>query len=195
VPADTQKAIFIDVDMIMLADISNLYSQELGDNVVAAVQDPRLLTFDNNWGGILNYKELAFAPDTKYFNTGLIIFDIPKWKAGNYAQKVIDCINQNLQYANYPDQYGLNVVLSNQWQELDERWNYFASGNLEHPFIIHFVSRKPFYKSYNYNIHYQKLFYHYLKQADWHDIQPTGEIKRYIKKMNNIFIKIKKIVT
>jgi len=191
VPADTQKAVFMDVDMIMLEDISKLYYQELGGNVIAAVQDPRLLTFDNSWGGILNYKELGFSSDTKYFNTGLIIFDIPKWKAGNYVQKVIDCINQNLKYANYPDQYGLNVVLANQWLEMDGRWNYFASGDLSNPYIIHFISRKPFYKSYNHNAHYRELFYSYLKETDWRDARPIGELDRYRKKLNNILVKLK----
>jgi lipopolysaccharide biosynthesis glycosyltransferase len=191
VPADTQKVVFMDVDMIMLEDVSKLYYQDLGTNIIAAVQDPRLLTFDNNWGGILNYQALGFAPDTLYFNTGLIIFDIPKWKAGNFTQKVIECINQNLEFANYPDQYGFNVVLANQWLKLDTRWNYFASGDIPHPYIIHFISRKPFYKSYNYNPTYQKLFYSYLKQTPWRGTRPIGELNRYIKKLTNVYTKIK----
>jgi lipopolysaccharide biosynthesis glycosyltransferase len=195
VPADTQKAIFLDVDMIMLEDISNLYYQDLGTNVIAAVQDPRLLTFDNSWGGIFNYEKLGFAPDTKYFNTGLIVFDIPKWKAGNFAQKVIDCINDNIEFANYPDQYGFNVVMANQWLELDTRWNYFASGDIERPYIIHFISRKPFYKSYNYNSSYRDLFYGYLKQTAWRGTKPIGEMDRYVKKLNNILLKLKKKIS
>jgi len=192
VPADTQKALFLDVDMIVLDDVSNLYNHDLGDNVIAAVQDPRLLTFDNSWGGIFNYKELGFAPDTKYFNTGLIIFNMPKWIEGNYAQKIIDCIDENIKFANYPDQYGFNVVLANKWLELDTRWNYFASGDIEKPFLVHFISRKPFYTSYNYNPKYKELFYQYLKLTEWHNAKPIGELNRYVKKLKNIWVKIKK---
>jgi lipopolysaccharide biosynthesis glycosyltransferase len=52
VPKETTKALFLDVDMIMLTDISTLYNTDLGENVIAAVQDTRLRTFDNAWGGI-----------------------------------------------------------------------------------------------------------------------------------------------
>jgi len=192
VPADTEKALFLDVDMIVLDEISNLYNHDLGDNVIAAVQDQRLLTFDNEWGGIFNYKELGFAPKTKYFNTGLIIFNMKQWADGNYAQKIIDCIDENIKYANYPDQYGFNVVLANKWLELDTRWNYFASGDIEKPFLVHFISRKPFYISYNYNPKYKELFYQYLKLTEWRNAKPIGELNRYAKKLKNIWVKIKK---
>lgn len=192
VPQETTKALFLDVDMIVLTDISKLYDQDLGGNVIGAVQDPRLLTFDNAWGGIMNYKELGFAPDTKYFNTGLLLINTQKWAAQHLDEKVIACINQNIKFANYPDQYGFNVVLANQWTELDTRWNYFASGNLEQPYLIHFISRKPFYVSYEYNAKYQQLFYQYLKLTEWRDAKPIGELNRYFKKIDNVLVKIKK---
>lgn len=192
VPKETQKALFLDVDMIVLEDVSKLYNQDLASNVIGAVQDPRLLTFDNSWGGIMNYKELGFAPDTKYFNTGLLLINTQKWAEQNLAQKVIDCINDNIKFANYPDQYGFNVVLANQWLELDTRWNYFASGDLEQPYLVHFISRKPFYTSYEYNEKYKALFYKYLKLTEWRNAKPIGEVDRYFKKIKNIWVKIKK---
>lgn len=192
VPKETAKALFLDVDMIVLTDISKLYNQDLGETVIGAVQDPRLLTFDNAWGGIMNYKELGFAPDTKYFNTGLLLINTQKWAAERLDEKVIACINQNIKFANYPDQYGFNVILVNQWTELDTRWNYFASGDLEQPYLVHFISRKPFYLSYEYNANYQQLFYQYLKLTEWRNAKPIGELNRYFKKLNNIWVKIKK---
>jgi lipopolysaccharide biosynthesis glycosyltransferase len=192
VPKDTQKALFLDVDMIVLEDVSKLYNQNLGGNVIGAVQDPRLLTFDNSWGGIMNYKELGFAPDTKYFNTGLLLINTQEWAKQNLAQKVIDCINDNIKFANYPDQYGFNVVMANKWLELDTRWNYFASGDLEKPYLVHFISRKPFYTSYEYNPQYKELFYKYLKLTEWRNAKPIGEVDRYFKKLRNIWVKVKK---
>ena len=192
VPAGTQKAVFLDVDMILLEDISTLYLTDLGNNIIGAVQDPRIMTFDNSWGGILNYQELGFEPKTKYFNTGLLLINTSEWAKQGFAQRVIDCINNNIKYAQYPDQYGFNVELANQWLELDTRWNYFASGDLEHPYLIHFISRKPFYTSYNYNMRYKELFYSYVKQTEWRNAKPIGELNRYVKKLKNIWVKIKK---
>jgi lipopolysaccharide biosynthesis glycosyltransferase len=193
VPPGTEKALFLDVDMIVLEDISSLWEKQLGDYVIAAVQDPRLLTVDNEWGGILNYKELGMARGTKYFNAGLLIVNIPVWVKMNLTQRILDTVNDNIKYANYPDQYGLNVVLANQWLELDTRWNYFASGDLQNPFLIHFVSRKPIYTTYINNPYYKELFETYKQQTQWRNVKPIGELNRYIKKIDNILVKVKKV--
>ncbi len=192
VPPGTKKALFLDVDMMMLGEISELWHTALGEHAIAAVQDPRLLTFGNEWGGVFNYKELGLAADTKYFNSGMLLINIPKWIALNLTQRVIDCIAVNIKYANYADQYGLNVILADQWLELDGRWNYFASDDLKTPYLVHFISRKPIYKTYNNNPYYKELFDQYRKRTLWHNARPIGEMHRYIKKVNNILDKIKK---
>ncbi|WP_428328153.1 glycosyltransferase family 8 protein [Mucilaginibacter sp.] len=188
----TQKALYLDVDMIVLEDISKVWKINLGDKIIAAVQDPRLLTFSNSWGGVANYKELGFPADTKYFNTGLLLIDIPRWVALNITQRTIDCVANNKKYANYPDQYALNIVLANQWLELDSRWNCFASENIKNPFLIHFISRKPIYKSYTHNTAYKLLFNHYLNLTLWHNFKPISELNRYVKKLKNIAFKIQR---
>ncbi|GAB3918950.1 glycosyltransferase family 8 protein [Mucilaginibacter boryungensis] len=193
VPPGTKKALFLDVDMIVLEDISKLWNEDLGNYVIGAVQDPRLLTVDNEWGGIFNYKELGLEPKTKYFNAGLLVVNIPLWTEQSLTQRIIDCVNNNIKFANYPDQYGLNVVLANQWHELDTRWNYFASGDLKDPYLIHFVSRKPIYTTYTNNPYYKELFDNYQKLTPWKNVKPIGELNRYIKKLDNVWVKIKKL--
>ncbi|GAB3937221.1 glycosyltransferase family 8 protein [Mucilaginibacter myungsuensis] len=194
VPPGTKKALFLDVDMLVLEDISKLWNQDTGDYVIAAVQDPRLLTVDNEWGGIANYKELNLKPKTKYFNAGLLVVNIPQWTEQNLTQRILDCVNDNIKFANYPDQYGLNVVLANQWYELDHRWNYFASETLKDPFLIHFVSRKPIYTTYTNNPYYKELFEKYRLQTEWKNFKPIGELNRYVKKIDNIWVKVKKLL-
>jgi len=190
VPSGTEKALFLDVDLIFMEDISKIWNTQLGNNVLGAVQDSRILSFDNSWGGILNYQKLGFDPNTKYFNTGLLLININMWKKQQLTQRTLNCVNQNIKYANYPEQYGLNVVLANQWIELDARWNYFATGDLEGPFVIHFISRKPIYKSYNNNLHYKEIFYNYLKLTLYKSTKPVYELNRYIKKFNNVRVKV-----
>jgi lipopolysaccharide biosynthesis glycosyltransferase len=191
-PPGISKVIYMDVDMIVQSDISNLWNIDLGDKIVAAVMDPSVKTVSNNWGGIKNYQELGLSACTKYFNSGLLIIKTQKLLKLNITEKIISCIVSNKQYAKYPDQYGLNVVLANQWLEIDSRWNHFASDNSREyePFIIHFVGRKPIYKSYrNHNI-YKNLFYRYLLSTKWQYFQPIGESCRYIKKIKNLVKKV-----
>ncbi len=192
-PKDVEKVLYLDVDMIVRKDITTLFEIDLGENIVAAVQDPRILTFDNSWGGVKNHDELGIAGDTHYFNSGLLLMDAKKWRDEQIAEKTVECINTHQKYVNYPDQYGLNVVLAHKWYELDARWNYFACFNTEEPFLIHFIGRKPIYKTYENNPAFLTIFNGHLKQTAWKGFKPIGESRRYIKKIANILEKIVKM--
>lgn len=186
VPRDIDKVLYLDTDMIVRHDISVLFETDLGDNIVAAVLDPKVRTFDNSWGGVKNYKELGLSADTHYFNSGLLLMNTQLWRDADVTNKTIACVEQNKEFANYPDQYGLNIVLANKWYELDSRWNHFATLPESDPFLIHFVQRKPIYKSYNNNEDYKQQFYHYLSLTPWHKFKPIGENRRYFKKLMNV---------
>jgi lipopolysaccharide biosynthesis glycosyltransferase len=177
--------------MLVTADISALWHIDITPFPLAAVQDPRIINVANSWGGIKNYAELGLAPETKYFNTGLLVFDTDKWRKDYIAQKIIDCLENNTEYLNYPDQYGLNVVMANNWFNLNSLWNHFAtmgSGNVE-PYVIHFIERKPIYKSYANDKKFQDLFFHYLHLTEWKDAGKIGEIARNFKKLRNLLHK------
>lgn len=188
IPDQIEKAIYLDVDMIVLEDISKLWGTNIGNKVIAGVVDRSGLV-SNEWLGIKNYKDLSISPDAKYYNSGLLLIDPQKWRQLNITQKVIKCIHDNITFADFPDQYGLNVVFADQWFELDPRWNSQAMLATEKPFIIHFTGRKPFYKSYNYNSSYKDYFYEYLKQTKWNNFKPIGEYRRLLKKIYNKFEK------
>ena len=190
IPEQYDKIIYLDVDMIMMHDISELWNIDLNDNMLAAVMDPRLKVFSNSWGGILNYKELGFDPDTRYFNTGILLINIKKWREEGSAAKVVKCISDNEKYANYPDQYGLNIVMANRWLGLDPKWNSFADTQCDDPFIIHFIGRKPMYKTYDNLPEFKTIFYEHLNRTRWKNFKPIGESKRYVKKLGNVIRKI-----
>jgi lipopolysaccharide biosynthesis glycosyltransferase len=190
IPDRFDKIIYLDVDMILMRDISDLWNIDLGENMLAAVMDPRLKVFSNSWGGILNYKELGFAPDTKYFNTGILVINNKKWREENSAATVVKCIADNEKFANYPDQYGINIVMANRWVELDPRWNWFADTACGDPFLIHFIERKPMYKTYDNREEFKTIFFEHLNRTQWNNFKPIGESKRYIKKISNLIKKI-----
>jgi lipopolysaccharide biosynthesis glycosyltransferase len=192
IPSQVEKVLYLDVDMIVQKDISTLYAADLGDALVGAVLDPRIITFDNSWGGVLNYAELGLDAKTRYFNTGLLLIPTKKWLEENIPVRIINCIEENKKFANYPDQYGMNVVLANQWLELDPLWNHFCTIEHPNPYLIHFVQRKPIFKSYNNSEKYQKIFYQYLSNTAWKNEKPRGESGRYLKKLKNISDKILK---
>ncbi len=192
-PKGTKRYIYLDVDMIVLEDISKLWNSDLKGNIIAGVQD-LCETAGSEWGGIPNYKELGIAPETLYFNAGMMVVDQEKWVEANITNRVIQAIQDNMKSVNFPDQYGLNVVLANKWQPLDKRWNNFAIVDVDQPFLIHYLDIKPFFKTYNGLPKYQEVFYKYLRLTPWKDHQPiSGNIrtaKKVISKLKKIFISL-----
>ncbi|MBC8986441.1 glycosyltransferase family 8 protein [Pedobacter sp. N36a] len=187
IPKELNRIIFLDVDMIMLDDISNLWKMDIGDKVIGAVNDgPDVKTIAE---GIENYSELGLDPNQKYFNAGMQVINIDKWRALDVTQKTFDAINNNKKYAGLGDQYGLNIALIGNWFEIDGKWNCFSVCTDPRPSLIHYFHRKPIYKTYAYN--YKDEFFYYLNKTKFSDFQPIGETTRYLKKINNMLEKIK----
>lgn len=189
-PETVSKAIYLDVDMIVQCDIHELWTVELHENIVGAVVDP-LDTIGNPYSGIPNYKELQLNPSAKYFNTGLLLMNVTHWRNENITAKVLNCVAENKKFAKLPDQYALNVVLYDRWLELEKTWNTFSNSEDDKANIIHFAHRKPIYKSYHYGGSHKNIFFHYLNMTDWKGFKEISEVRRYAKKLYNLFEKVR----
>jgi lipopolysaccharide biosynthesis glycosyltransferase len=194
VPVSLKKILYIDVDMIVLEDISNLWNVDISNYVVGAVVDCRVPTLDNNWGGVLNHKQLGLDGKHPYVNSGLQLMNTQKWRDENMAQRIIDAINNNVKFAQYAEQYALNTILpSIKWLQLDGKWNHFSTS--EHHSkqgIIHYIGRKPIHTTYAGKLFYKELFYRYLNQTEWADTKKINEIRRLKKKIGIVIAKIKR---
>lgn len=194
IPEGIKKVLFMDVDMIVLADITKLFNIDIGNYPIGAVQDSITKTIGNiAAGGPPNYKELGLNEASPYFNAGLQLINIPRWREEKLTERILECIHHNAKYAMLGDQYGLNVVLADNWFPLNPHWNYMANGDAAHPCLIHFIHRKPFYKSYFNNPNYQRMFYEYLSHTAWRDDKPIGEPARYVKKFKNVLQKARQL--
>ena len=190
VGSSAKRVIYLDVDMIVNRDISELWSVELDGRTVGCVQD-HSATVSCEWAGIPNYRELGLDPETKYFNAGLLVIDIEKWKKENIPQKILTCVEENKDSLLLADQYALNVVFANSWKELDHRWNCKAGVDVKDPFIMHFIDIKPIYSSYNGSQFYKSEFFRYLKMTPWADFKI---VPNYVRIFRKGFYKVKKTV-
>ncbi len=184
IPKETKKMLYLDVDMIVVKDISLLWNVDLGDKLFGAVQD-RCKTIGSSWGGIPNYKELGLNPDDSYFNSGLLLLNPIMWRDLDVSSKVIKIVSDNTEVAKWPDQYGLNVLLVNKWIELDPRWNSFADLLHEDPFLVHYLNVKPIFTSYKSKQVYFDLFHSYLKQTPFKDFKMLSNNRLLIRKVLN----------
>lgn len=188
IPKEVTKAIYLDVDMIMLEDVSKLWGTDMGTFPIAAVSD-RSEVVSSPWGGIKNYKELGLDPDSKYFNSGMFILNPPLWREQEISKKIFKCAEDNLPFLNFADQYILNVIFNKNWLELNRLWNCYPQNSDALPYLIHFTGIKPIYTSYNLNSHYKDLFFDYLNQTKWSGLKPKHNLIRMLKKSYNKAVK------
>jgi len=188
VDPNVDKLIYLDVDTIVQDDISKLWNVSLDDYVAGAIQDVGK-TMDCEWGGVPNYKELGYAADTKYFNSGVMMINPKKWREEDLSNQVISALSKYKEHVRLADQYGLNVVLANKWKELDPKWNWFAFKDNDNPSLVHFLDIKPIFSTYNSQEVYREEFFRYLSMTPWKNFKPISGNNRHIRK---IFNKIKK---
>jgi lipopolysaccharide biosynthesis glycosyltransferase len=141
-PADVTRVIYMDADMMVRRDLSDLWKEPQGDHAVLAIQDLAAPYIDATYSApniercyphlaaahpIANFRELGLPRDGMYFNSGLLVFDVAQWRRERIAEQVLECLRVHREHVLWWDQYALNVVLARRWRALDHRWNQGAS--------------------------------------------------------------------
>ncbi len=192
-PDQFDRAIYLDCDLAVKGDLSQLWETDFGNNYVLAVQDIWAPYISSPLTGLLNYKELGIPADSKYFNSGVIVINLKKWRTDGIAAKAIEYLKCNGKYVHLHgeavlnallDQGVLNALLAGQWGELDPRWNltpaiidlYSSWQNspfseavynrlIHEPYIIHFATdRKPWNSRHTL---FKDAFFDYVDMTAW----------------------------
>jgi lipopolysaccharide biosynthesis glycosyltransferase len=182
-PNHFEKAIYLDSDLVVRRNLEQLWQTQLGENYVLAAQDT-WIPYISSPTGLLNYQKLGISPDLKYFNAGVLVINLKKWRSDGISAKAINYFKQNLEYVGWYDQGVLNALLAGQWGELDPRWNcspsnvYGFSSWKESPFteevynnligdpyIIHYVSNKKPWTSRHTLL--KEYFFGYVDMTAW----------------------------
>lgn len=126
VPADVHKAIWLDCDLVVRGDIARLWDVDLGGNYIRAAQDS-IVPLVSSPCGIAAHETLGIPANAKYFNAGVMLVDLDRWRADKISQRVLDYLRRFGDSVFFWDQEGLNAVLAGKWGEIDPRWNCNAS--------------------------------------------------------------------
>lgn len=209
-----EKIIYLDCDLLVYDDIEKMWQLDMGGKPVAATCDLGIMASARVRKQKNKFIGLPF--DAPYFNAGVLIMDLKKWRDGNYAEAIIALATQN-KYPNH-DQDALNKFFMNNWQEIPLRWdvippvfNLFlkivtkpdlrkkAIEAKLNPAIFHYAGG---YKPWEYEIHdgFNDKYYEYLKLTEYKDAKmpqfdkrrKNRSIKRQMLrlKMGNMWAKI-----
>ena len=177
-PAHTEKAIWLDCDALVAGDLARLWELDLGPNVVLAAQDI-LVPLVSSRFGIAGYRDLGMSRDAKYFNAGIMLIDVARWRREEVGSRARDYLRRFGERVWFWDQEALNAALTGQWGTLDPRWNWnplvdrLAIGNTAaDPWIIHFSGKlKPW--TYRGTSPHHALYNEWLERTAWSGFRPA----------------------
>ncbi|VOO35235.1 glycosyl transferase family 8 [Streptococcus pneumoniae] len=131
------KVLYLDSDLIVTGDLTDLFELDLGENYLAAARS----CFGAGVG----------------FNAGVLLINNKKWQAENIRQKLIDLTEKEHENVAEGDQSILNMLFHDSYIEINETFNYqigFDRGAAEQghawileksinplPKILHYISQ------------------------------------------------------
>ncbi len=162
-----KKALYIDLDTLILDDVNKLYSTDLGDYFCAGCLD--IHTDDLSLRGRLRLKQ------DYVINSGVLLMNIDKMNEIEWVKKSDDF--RRLGLIQWGDQDIINMILDKKMKVLDQKWNV-QSGNFQNGYvgevsIVHFTesgntkpwrikSKHPYLNIYNTYISISRFYFDYL---------------------------------
>jgi len=182
---NVKKVLYLDCDIIVKGDISELYNTNIDNYFFAAVEDEGFIS--------KFFSKLEIAKNEKYFNAGVMLMNLDKWRETNINKTIINFINEKREQLESHDQDAINSILYGKWLNLPYKYNVTTTIPDNHQInndvlIVHYTGPKPW----NYLcLHPLKNeYFNYLKKTPW------NESKKYKdKSIKNIIIKfLEKII-
>lgn len=149
VPLDIERVLYIDCDVVVDDDITQLWALDLGDAPIWAVADrPRSYFYDRIG---FKFKEISARKDAPYFNSGVLLMNLNSWRKMNVSENAIAFLYAYCAQLYFPDQDALNAVSVGKWGELEKRWNaqtHRMNRWCKSTGITHYTSHKPWTLTY-----------------------------------------------
>lgn len=166
-----KKAVYIDSDVILRGDIGELFDIELGDNVLAAMVDPKVSAIPE----FRDYVDNAVGvPHDEYVNSGVQVMDLRKMRKMKYLSIMIEMMRKYNADLVAPDQDYLNVILRGKILFLDPVWNAEPVKDLSRNVkLVHFnLFNKPWHYK---GVPCERIFWTAAKGTGF-----TGDLKRQL---------------
>ena len=163
------KAIYLDSDIVVPGDISELYETELGDNYIAACPD---YSIQEVWQ-MVDYTEKAIgcASSLKYINSGILLMNLEKLRQKDLGGRFLEVLQKYHFDCIAPDQDYINALCMGNIHFLPEEWDAMPNDTkkpLANPKIIHYnLFAKPWCYD---NVQYGDIFWKYAKDSGFYEL-------------------------
>ena len=124
-PEPLERILFLDADVLVLDDLATLWEIDLGGRVLGATRDAAI-PFCSSPRGVKRLREWGIPKDAPYFNAGVMLIDLGRWRERNARQRAVEYL-RSVRPIDFLHQEALNAALWRDWLQLDGRWNLLAS--------------------------------------------------------------------
>lgn len=169
VPQQIRRLVYLDVDVICINRLDELFRLALQGQAIGAVRDTKSAE---------NAAALGLT-GSKYFFSGVLVIDVPVWRSLQLTERVAAYYQQNSEKLLLADQDALNAVIDGSFIELDKRYNFLIEVNnplmCAYPAnaaILHCVNEtKAWTQGCLKSI--RELYWRYVRQSPWHELRPS----------------------
>ena len=167
-----EKGIYLDVDIIALGDIAELFNEDLGEYALGAVPKYLLQEDHTRWKATFDLSDKH-----KYFNSGVLLLDLKKWRATDTISGLFEIEQSYREKLQCPDQDILNKRFDNDYMILDGKYNIMTNEMhqkgyvYKEPLLRHFNgSVKPWHATsfYNFPIQHFNEFWFFASMTHFY---------------------------
>ncbi|XP_020102351.1 probable galacturonosyltransferase-like 4 [Ananas comosus] len=135
-PPHVARVIYLDSDVVVVDDIRHLWQVDLGEHVVAAPEYCHANFTAYFTGAFWSDRALAATFRGRgrrrpcYFNTGVMVMDVDKWRRGGYTRMVEDwmMVQKRKRIYHLGSLPPFLLVLAGDIKAVDHRWNQHGLG-------------------------------------------------------------------
>jgi lipopolysaccharide biosynthesis glycosyltransferase len=177
-PARLERVLYLDSDIIINGDVTELFDMDLVGFPFGAVPDALV---DKNRE---IRTKIALDANAHYFNAGVLLIDLSRWRSLSIGGRAISYCRSNRDSITYHDQCALNHVANGQFYVLDDTWNFQTNSSarqLRSALIVHFTG--PFKPWHFRCAHPSKhLYFEFIKKTAWMDFKVRWTYRDLIKR-------------
>lgn len=162
------KVLYLDGDIIVVGDISELYNTDMGTNLVAAAPDD-IIQYNKVFQ---DYAELVIgvASYKNYFNAGVLLMNLDELRKFNFQEKFLYLL-EKVKFSVAQDQDYLNRLCKGRVTLVDHAWDVMPYVNNEtKPEDIKLIHYNFAYKPWHFeDVTYNEYFWEYAKKTEFYD--------------------------
>lgn len=180
---DIDKILFLDSDIIIMSDLTELYRINIDNYYIAACKDIGAVVYN------LKNKNRLYS---NYFNTGVMLLNLNKIRNEYFFDKAISLYIENANNYYFPEQDVLNELIKDKIKLISLKYNFITSNarytkkQLTNFFKEDIYNIKPVVLHYAGNGCRPWLYYNVYNQKEWNKYYKQSPYKKI--KLNKKFI-------